>query len=363
MINQDFFAALELLEREKGISQDEFIAALGDAIGVANKKNGEMGEISIKLDYDKKSINIYSVRHVVEEVTDHEKEISLEDAKLSKKSLSVGDDLVTEVKSKDFGRIAAQTAKQIITQKLREIEFAKTVTAFEDKAGELMSCTVRRIENGSVYVELSDGQAEGVMPPFEQVASEKYYLGQRLDVFVKRISNNGRSSKILVSRAANGLLGKLFELVVPEIQQGIVEIKSIAREAGQRSKIAIYSNDPLVDAVGACVGNKGARVNAVCTEIGDEKVDIIPWSEDALAFIAKSLAPATVTKIVQTGEKTALAYVPEDKLSLAIGRNGINARLAVRLTGWKIDVKSDVSAFEDGYENVVDNEQPADSEE
>ena len=346
MTNQDFFLALEDLERNKGISQEEFISALQNAMTIANKKStGALGEVVMKLNPEKKTIQFYAVRTVVEEVTDSDKEIALEDAQEIKKSYKVGDTVSEEIKSKDFGRIAAQTARQVLTQKLREIERNNTVNEFEDKEGELMSCTVRRIEGGNVYVEIGGNQIEGVLTPRDQVPGEKYELNQTLNVFVKKVRNTGKTAQIMVSRSSNGLVRRLFENEVPEIKQGVVVIKNIAREPGQRTKISIYSEDPAVDAVGACVGNKGARVNAVVAQLGGEKIDIIPWSENPLEYISRALSPARVVKVIQTGDETAMAVVPDDKLSLAIGRSGQNAKLAVRLTGWKIDVKSESAAI------------------
>lgn len=348
MINQDFFLALEELEKQKGIAQDEFVAALENAMSIAYKKmSGVAGDISIKLNPEKKSVTINSVRTVVEEVEDPDKEISLEEARETKKSYKPGDSFVVEIKSKDFGRIAAQTARQVLTQKLREIERENTVNEFEDKEGELMPCIVRRIENGNVYVEVGSNQIEGVLTPRDQVPGEKYEINQKLNVFVKKVKNSGKGAQIMVSRTSSGLVRRLFENEVPEIKQGIVQIKSIAREPGQRTKVAIWSEDPAVDAIGACVGNKGARVNAIVSELGGEKIDIIPWSENPLEYISMALSPARVVKVVQTGDNSAMAIVPDDKLSLAIGRSGQNARLAVRLTDWKIDVKSESAALEE----------------
>ncbi len=356
MVNQDFFTALEVLDREKGISEGEFISALEEAMVIANKKmTGLNSEVRIKLNHEKKSINIYSYRTVVEEVTDEDKEISLEEAVKVKKSYKVGDEFAVEIKSKEFGRIAAQTAKQVLTQKLREIERDNTVSEFEDKEGELMACTIRRIEGENIYVEIGGNQIEGVMMPRDRVPGEKYELNQKINVYVKRVKNNGKNAQIVVSRTSTGLVKRLFENEVPEIKQGVVQIKSIAREAGQRTKIAIYSEDPMVDAIGACVGNKGARVNAIVAELGGEKIDIIPWSENPLEYIARSLSPARVLKVIATGEDSAVAIVPDDKLSLAIGRSGQNARLAVRLTNWKIDVKSQSKAIEELGEEAIED--------
>ncbi len=346
MINQDFFLALEDLEREKGISQTEFISALENALVIAYKKStGTSGGVEVRLNPEKKSIKIYSTKTVVAEVTDSEKEISLEEAREIKKSYKEGDVITKEIIAKNFGRIAAQTAKQILMQKLREIERENTVNEFEDKEGELMACTVRRIEDGNVYVEIGGNQIEGILMPRDQVPGEKYELNQRLNVYVKKVKNGGKVAQIVVSRTANGLVKRLFENEVPEIKQGVVLVKSVAREPGQRTKIAIYSEDPMVDAIGACVGNKGARVNAIVSELGGEKIDIINWSENPLEYISRALSPARVIKVIQTGEESAMAIVPDDKLSLAIGRSGQNARLAVKLTGWKIDVKSESGAI------------------
>ena len=360
MINQDFFLALEDLEREKGISQAEFISALENALVIAYKKStGTSGGVEVRLNPEKKSIKIYSVRAVVEEVLDPEKEISVEEAQEIKKSYKAGDTVSVEIISKNFGRIAAQTAKQILMQKLREIERENTVSEFEDKEGELMACTVRRIEDGNVYVEIGGNQIEGVLMPKDQVPGEKYELNQKLNVYVKRVKNTGKMAQIVVSRTATGLVKRLFENEVPEIKQGVVLIKSIARDAGQRTKIAIASEDTMIDAIGACVGNKGARVNAIVSELGGEKIDIIPWSENPLEYIASALSPARVTKVIETGENSAVAIVPDDKLSLAIGRSGQNARLAVRLTGWKIDVKSESVAVNElgKLDEIVNAEQ------
>ena len=280
----------------------------------------------------------------VEEVTDPEKEISLADAQALKKSYKIGDIVSEEFTPKEFGRIAAQTAKQVILQKLHETERDNTISEFSDKKDELMNCVVRKVDDKNVYVELGNGQIEGIMLPQDQVPGERYEVNDRLQVYVKNIKSGSRGAQVLVSRTAAGLVKRLFENEVPEIKAGTVVVKAISREAGQRTKMAIYSEDPQVDAVGACVGNKGSRVNAVVAELGGEKVDIIQWSENPLEFIAKALSPAKVISVTQIDEKSAIAVVPDDKLSLAIGRDGQNARLAARLTGWKIDVKSESAA-------------------
>ena len=341
MENKEFFEALADLVKEKGISQEAFIQTFENALASAYKKQFEGGaEVAVTLDPEKGTIEYKATRYVVEEVEDKDKEISLEDAQELNPDYQVGDTIVKTFIPKDFSRIAAQTAKQVIMQKLHEAERDNTFSEFSDKEGELMDGVIRKIDERNVYVELGDKKIEGVMPPQDRVPTEKYSVGDKLKVFVKRVKNNGKNSQIVVSRTAQGLVKKLFEEQVPEIAQGIVEIKEIAREPGQRTKMAIVSNDARVDAVGACVGNRGARVNAVVEELGGEKIDIIVWNEDPLAFIYKALSPATVLSVTARGERSAMAIVPDEKLSLAIGRDGQNARLAARLTGWKIDVKS-----------------------
>ncbi len=341
MVNKEFFEALSDLVKEKGISEEAFIETLGNALASAYKKQFDGGaEIVVNLDAEVGTIEFRALRYVVEEVVDKDKEISLEEAQELDPKHQVGDVIEKVFIPKDFGRIAAQTAKQVILQKLHEAERDNTFSEFSDKEGELMDGVIRKIDERNIYVELGDKKIEGVMPPQDRVPTERYAVGDKLKVFVKRVKNNGKNSQIVVSRTAQGLVKKLFEQQVPEIAQGVVEIKEIAREPGHRTKMAILSSDARVDAVGACVGNRGARVNAVVEELGGEKIDIILWNEDPLAFIYKALSPATVLSVTAKGERSAMAIVPDDKLSLAIGRDGQNARLAARLTGWKIDVKS-----------------------
>ena len=350
MTNKDcknFYAALADLEKEKGISQEIFLEALKNALISARKKQyGEgAGNVEIKLNPEKCTLDFYTVRTVVEEVENPDTEITVEDAQKIKKSYKLGDTVYEKfVPTKDFSRIAAQTAKQVIMQKIHETERDAAINEFSSKEGELLVGVVRKLDANNVYIELGKNQIEGLMLPSDQVRGEKYNLKDKIKVFVKRVKSGYRGAQVLVSRSHAGLVEKLFEEEVPEIKQGTVEIKSISREAGQRTKIAIWSTDPRVDAIGACVGNKGARVNAIVEELKGEKIDIVPWSEDPLEFIAKALAPAKVISVTQVGEKNAMVVVPNDKLSLAIGKDGQNARLAVRLTGWKIDVKSESAA-------------------
>jgi N utilization substance protein A len=363
MDNKEFFAALTDLVREKGISEEVFLETLKNALASAYKKQYDGGvEVIVEMNRDLGTISFKAVKHVVEVVEDRDKEISLEDAQALDPTHKVGDTIVRTFQPDNFGRIAAQTARQVILQKIHEAERDSTYSAFSDKEGELMTGIIRKIDDRNVYVELGDKKIEGVMPPQDRVASERYAVGDTIKVFVKRVKNSGRNSQIVVSRTAPGLVKKLFEEQVPEIAQGIVEVKEVAREAGHRTKIAIASSDARVDAVGACVGNRGSRVNAVVEELGGEKIDIILWDENPLAFIFKALSPATVNSVTLRGEKSAMAVVPDDKLSLAIGRDGQNARLAARLTGWKIDVKAASSPEAQALLAEVEEEEQADEE-
>lgn len=354
-MNKEFFLALEELEREKGISQETLLATLQNALVIAYKKSTgySADNVKIKMNPEKGSVKFYATKQIVQEVTDAEREISLLDAKQIKKSYKLGDTFEVEITPKDFGRIAAQTAKQVVLQKIREVERDNSIAEFEDKEDEIQTCKIRRIEDKNIYVEIGGSQLEGVMLPQDQIPTERYMMNDTLLVYVKKVKQNSKSAQVLVSRTAPGLVKRLFENEVPEIKQGVVEIKSIAREAGQRTKIAIYSNDASIDAVGACVGARGMRVNAIVQALGGEKIDIILWSEDPLEYIAKALSPAKVLQVTAIeGEKVAHVVVPDDKLSLAIGREGQNARLAARLTGWKIDVKSESKATLDGEYGV-----------
>ena len=363
MINKDFFLALEDLEREKGISQDAFIETLEGALVFAYKKNfGESSGISVKLNPERNTIKVYSTKTVVSEILDYDREITLEDAKKLKKTAKVGDVLSEEITPKEFGRIAAQTAKQVVMQRLREAERDVAATEFSEKESEVLTCVIRRIESGNVFVDIGKGQIEGILMPGDQIDGEKYEINDKLKVFVKKVRNSPKGLQIVVSRTSAGLVKRLFEIEVPEIRQGLVEIKSIARDAGQRTKIAVYTEESGLDAVGSCVGSKGMRVNAIVAELGGEKIDIVPWCEDPLEFIARALSPAKVILVEALDEeKTARVVVPADKLSLAIGREGQNARLAARLTGWKIDVKSDVQMGKTVSSNY-DAEESAESE-
>lgn len=342
MVNKDFFQALNDLETQKGINKEYFIESLEAALTSAYKKNfGEAKSAIVKLNADKNSIKVYSYKTVVSEVTDPDKEILLGDAKKIKKSYKVGDVIQQEESPKNFGRIAAQTAKQVVMQRLREAERQKIMSDVSTKQDELLTVIVRRVEGENVYVDLGITQVEGVLGPNDRIPGERYAINSRIKVYVKQVKESYNMPYVQLSRTNVGFVKRLFELEVPEIQTGEVEIKSMSREAGYRTKIAVYSPNPDLDCIGACVGNKGMRVNAIVNELNGEKIDIVPWSENMAEYIASALSPATVLHVdVNNIERTSLAVVPDDKLSLAIGKSGQNVRLAAKLTNWKIDVKA-----------------------
>ena len=294
----------------------------------------------------------------MDEVEIPEKEISIDDARQIKKSYKVGDEVLTEIDPRTFGRIAAQNARQVIMNSLHQAEKDVTFNQFADKENELLIGVVTRVkDDGTIFVEIGKNQMEGVLTTQEQIPGERYHAGDRIKVLVKRVRDSVGGTQVMLSRASFMFIKRLFENEVPEIRADIVQIKSIVREAGFRTKMAVYSTDPDIDAVGACVGNKGVRVNAIVSEIGGEKIDIIPWSSDILDYIARALSPAKVL-IVQADEdnKEAKVVVPDEKLSLAIGKEGQNARLAAKLTGWKIDVKSYTAAMQSGMFDDMKND-------
>ena len=346
MINKDFFLALDELEKQKGIKKEFFIETLESALVAAYKKNfGEAKAVSVKLNPEKNTIKVIAYKTVKEVVEDPNTEISLEEAKQIKKSYKEGDQVGEEITPKDFGRIAAGTAKQVVTQKLREVERSMAYGELEEKVDTIISGIIRRQENDTYYIELANTTIEGVLMPSDQIPSERYAINDRIKVYVRKLRETARGVQAIVSRSCPGFVKKLFENEVPEISSGHVVIKNIVREAGYRTKMAIYSEDPQIDPLGACVGNKGTRVNSVVSELGGEKVDIIIWSEDPFEYIARALSPATVLSVeIDEATKSSKVIVPDDKLSLAIGKSGQNVRLAAKLTGWKIDVKSESKA-------------------
>ena len=339
MVSKEFFSALDMLEREKKISKEDFIETLENALTLAYKKQyGNAKNVEVVLVPERSAIRILATLTVVEEVEAPGSQISLEDAKLIDRKYKVGDKIVEEIDSKNFGRIVAQNAKQVILQKLREIENSAAYDELSEKEDDLVTCVVRRIDGKYVYVEVK--KLEAVLSPTDQLPGDKFYVGERVKVYVKKIKQGTRGPQVQVSRTVPGFVRKLFEAEVPEIKSGQVVIKGLVREPGFRTKMAVYSEDPDIDAVGACVGNRGLRVGNIVSELGGEKIEIIPWCEDPLEFIARSLSPAKVIMVeANEAERSAKVIVKDDMLSLAIGRDGQNARLAARLTNWKIDVR------------------------
>ena len=342
MVNKDFFDAIDALEYEKHVSKEKLIESLEAGLASAYKKEtGESRPVMVKLDDTKNSIKVYAYRTVVAEIVDEEKEILPEDAKKIKSSYKLGDKVLEDVTPKNFSRIAAQTAKQVIMQRLNDATRDAVYSEMSEKEGEIMTAVVRRKEGDTVYVEMTGSQLEGVLGPQDQIKGEVLNVNDVIKVYVKRVRTSAYSgTQVMASRSSAGFVRRLFELEVPEIRSGLVQIKNIVREAGYRTKIAVYSEDSNIDAIGSCIGNKGVRVNAIVNELAGEKIDVIQWCADPLEFVARSLSPAQV-KMVQINEleKSAKVIVADDKLSLAIGKQGQNARLAAKLTGWKIDVK------------------------
>ena len=342
MNNIELIKAIRQLEEEKGLGTDVLVEAIEAALLSAYKKNFGSAAQNIRVEVDRETgeQHVYSVRTIVETVTDPNTEVPLAEARTWDPESQVADIVEVEVTPKDFGRIAAQTAKQVIVQRIREAERDMVYKEFRDREGDIVTGTVQRVERRNVYMDL--GRIEAVLPPTEQVPREGYRQNDRVKAYVVEVKQGNRGPQIVVSRTHPGLLKRLFELEVPEIYEGIVEIKAIAREAGARSKVAVVSRDRNVDAVGAGVGPKGSRVQSIVDELRGEKIDIVPWSGDPAGFVASALSPAKVIRVEITEEtKTALVIVPDNQLSLAIGREGQNARLAAKLTGWRIDIKSE----------------------
>lgn len=346
-MNVELMKALEQIEEEKGIGKQVIIEAIEAALLSAYKKNygASAQNMRIEVDPDTGEMRAYQIRTVVDVVEDENSQIALAEAQEWDPTAKVGDMVEIEVTPRDFGRIAAQTAKQVVVQRLREAERDLVYKEFRDREGDIVTGAVQRIERKNVYLDL--GRIEAVLPPTEQIPRESYRQSERIKAYVVEVRQGTRGPQIVVSRTHPGLLKRLFELEVPEIYEGIVEIKAIAREAGGRSKIAVSSRDRNVDAVGACVGPKGSRVQSIVDELKGEKIDIVPWNAEQALFVAGALSPAKVTRVEITEEtKTALVIVPDNQLSLAIGREGQNARLAAKLTGWRIDIKSETQIKE-----------------
>jgi len=343
-VNTEFIAALHQLEREKGIGVDILVEAIEAALIAAYRRNfGSVQNVRVEIDRATGHIRVLAGRTVVEAVTDPRAEIGEEEAGRIVPGARPGDVIEGEVTPNEFGRIAAQTAKQVVVQRVREAERGIIFEEFSSREGDVVTGIVHRVEHRTVLIDL--GKTEAVLPPSEQIPGEEYRQGERLKTYIVEVKKTTKGPQILVSRTHPGLLKRLFELEVPEIHDGTVEIKAVAREAGARSKIGVASREPNVDAVGSCVGPKGMRVQTVVAELKGEKVDIVRWDADAAQFVANALSPARVVRVdVNEEGKVARVVVPDYQLSLAIGKEGQNARLAAKLTGWKIDIRSESQA-------------------
>jgi N utilization substance protein A len=347
IVSRDFVGALLQLNAEKQISREQLIGAVEDGIQSAYRRVAGDEDIHVRIDAETGKIRVFRARRVVGEVEDEFTEMTIEQAKAHQPAAEIGDLVETEQLDGDiFGRIGAQTAKQIVLQRIREVERDQVFDQFASREGELMNGTVNRVEPRAIILDVGKN-VEAILATTEQSALEHYRIGQNVKAFVLEVRRSTKGPQIFVSRTHKGFLKRLFELEVPEIHSGTVEIKAIAREAGSRSKVAVASRQEGLDPVGATVGQRGARVQAVVAELSGEKIDVIPWSDDASLFVANALSPAQVISVdIDEEHRIASVTVPERMLSLAIGREGQNARLAARLTGWRIDIRSDVSVAE-----------------
>ncbi|MBO5143476.1 MAG: transcription termination/antitermination protein NusA [Clostridia bacterium] len=341
-MNKEMFEALEELSLEKGINKDYILEAIETALVTAYKRNFNSSEnVKIVIDEEHYTINVYSLKEVVEEVFDPAIEIDLASARNINPKAVMEDIVEVEITPKDFGRISAQTAKQVIVQKLREAEREIVYSEYSDRQGEIVTGLIQKVDKNLVIVDL--GRLEGIMTMNEQVPGEIYSVNDRIKAYVLDVTKNAKGvPQMLISRTHPGFVRRLLELEIPEIYEGLIEIKNIVREAGSRTKIAVYSKDPNIDPVGSCVGPRGTRIQNILNELKEEKVDVVEWSEDPVQFIASALSPATVLAVdIDEENMSSKVVVPDNQLSLAIGKDGQNARLSAKLTGWKIDIKSE----------------------
>ncbi len=340
--NKELILSLEELEKERGIKKEYLLEAIETALVTAYKRNFDSLE-NVKVEMDRKTgaTHVYSIKEVMKKANDEVLEISLKDAQKINKDLKVGDKVEIEIVPKNFGRIAAQTAKQVIIQKLREAERDIIFTEFNDRKGEIVSGLIQKADKNIVIMDL--GKLEGIMPTKEQIPTEKYKVNDKIKGYVLDVERGAKGApQVLVSRSHPDFVRKLLEFEIPEIYEGVIEIKSVSRDPGYRSKVAVYSPDPNIDPVGSCVGQKGVRIQNVINELNGEKIDVIEWNEDPATYIAASLLPAKILAAdIKEEERFAQVIVPDDQLSLAIGKSGQNARLAAKLTNWKIDIKSE----------------------
>ena len=340
--NKELILALEELEKEKGIKKEYLLESIETALVTAYKRNFDSLEnVKVQMDPQTGATHIYAIKEIVEKVKDDALEISLKEAQKINKSLKEGENVEVEIVPRDFGRIAAQTAKQVIIQKLREAEREIIFTEFNERKGEIVSGLIQKADKNIVVMDL--GRLEGVMPAKEQIPTEHYHVNDKIKGYVLDVEKGAKGApQVIVSRSHPDFVRKLLEFEIPEIYEGVIEIKSVSRDPGYRSKVAVYSPDPNIDPVGSCVGQKGVRIQNVINELHGEKIDVIEWNEDPSIYIASALLPAQILAVdVKENEKFAQVIVPDDQLSLAIGRSGQNARLAARLTNWKIDIKSE----------------------
>jgi N utilization substance protein A len=343
-MNADFIEAIGQLARERSINSDLLFEAIETALISAYKKNfGGSGNVRVDIDRQSGTIRVFSLKKVVETVEEPAEEILLEDAKAIDPNYQLDDVVEQQVTPRNFGRVAAQTAKQIVVQRIREAERGQIYEEFTNRESDIVTGIVQRVDSRNVIIDL--GKVEAILPSSEQVNGEIYRQGQRLKAYVTEVRKTTKGPQVTVSRSHPGLLKRLLELEVPEIHDGIVELRSVAREAGSRSKIAVYARDENVDAVGACVGPKGMRIQTIVNELGNEKIDVIQYRQNPVEYVSNALNPARVTRVeIDESNKIANVVVPDFQLSLAIGKEGQNARLAAKLTGWKIDIKSESQA-------------------
>ena len=347
-MSSELMDALVVLEKEKGISREVLIEAIEAALVSAYKRNFNQAQnVRVDMNLETGTMRVFARKEVVDEVFDSRLEISMDEARNINPSYEPGDMVELEVTPKEFGRIAAQTAKQVVTQRVREAERGIIYSEFVDREDDIMTGIVQRQDPRFIYVSL--GKIEALLPQSEQMSNETYKPHDRIKVYLTKVEKTTKGPQIFVSRTHPGLLKRLFEIEVPEIYDGTVEIKSVAREAGDRSKISVATDYDEVDPVGACVGPKGARVQAIVDELKGEKIDIVEWSSDPVEFVGNALSPSKVLDVIVNEEdKATTVIVPDYQLSLAIGKRGQNARLAAKLTGWKIDIKSETDAREAG---------------
>ena len=354
--NKELIQALEDLENEKGIKKSYLLESIETALVTAYKKNFDSSEnVKVVMDENTGATYIYSIKDVVDAVENPIQQIDLKDAKKINKTLKVGDQVDIEIVPKNFGRIAAQTAKQVIVQKIREAEREVLYTEYSDRKGEIVSGAIQKADRGIVIMDL--GKLEGLMPAKEQIPTEKYKVNDKIKAYVVDVDRGERGTpQVVVSRSHPDFVKKMLEIEIPEISEGIIEIKSVSRDPGKRCKVAVYSQDENIDPVGSCVGQKGIRIQSVINELHGEKIDIIEWSPDISTFVAAALLPAKIMAVdIKEEERFAQVIVADDQLSLAIGKAGQNARLAAKLTNWKIDIKSE-SQFRELLANMSDEQ-------